>query len=232
MFSGFSFDPNNGGPRFGNRGGGFPGGGFFGGGFRDGGFRDGGRLGGLLTPEELMNLTSIEGTENNDNLIGTPGGDRIEGRVGDDVLTGGDGNDLISGGGRPRRFRGFFADTDPNRVDPTDNDFLSGDNGNDTLIGGFGNDTFTGGLGEDTFIIKSGCDDNNTTPGQHVITDFQLGQDELLLPSRVATEANLPISDGAVGTDPSMFGLVEVDLSGVPPVIALPDGSSISINYV
>ena len=147
----------------------------------------------------------------------------------DDVLTGGDGNDLISGGGRGRRSR-FFADSDPNLVDPTDNDFLNGDNGNDTLIGGFGNDTFTGGLGEDTFIIKSGCGDNNT-PGQHVITDFQLGQDELLLPSRVATEANLPIiSDGT--TNSSTFGLVSIDLNGVPPVIALPDGSSISINYV
>jgi len=222
MFSRFGFGPNDGRPPFGDRGDGF----------RGDGFRGGGRLRGLLTPDELMNLNSIEGTENNDNLIGTPGGDRIQGRQGDDVLTGGDGNDLISGGGRPHRFRGFFGDTDPNFVDPTDNDFLSGDNGNDTLIGGFGNDTFTGGLGEDTFIIKSGCGGDNSTPGQHVITDFQLGQDELLVPSRVAIEANLPISGGAVGTDPNMFGLVSVELGGVPPVIALPDGSSITINYV
>lgn len=218
MFSGFG--PNNGEPRFGNRGGGFRGG-------------RGGRFGGLLTPDELMNLNAIEGTENNDNLIGTPTGDRIQGRLGDDVLTGGDGNDLILGGGRHRR-RGFFGDSDPNDpnfVPPTDNDFLNGDAGNDTLVGGFGNDTFTGGLGQDSFVIKSGRGDN-TTPGQHIITDFQLGQDELLVPARVATEANLPISGGAIGTDPNMFGLVSVDLSGQPPVIAFSDGSSVSINYV
>ena len=217
MFSGFGFGPSNGEPRFGNRGRGF--------------CRGGGRLGGLLSPEELMNLNPIEGTENNDNLAGTPGGDRIEGRLGDDVLTGGDGNDLISGGGRGRHRR-FFTDTDPNLVPPSDNDFLSGDNGNDILIGGFGNDTLTGGLGEDSFVIKSGRGGNNNTPGQHVITDFQLGQDELLIPASVATEANLPIAGGTNSLDPNMFGLVSIELNGVPPVIVLSDGSSISINYV
>ncbi|MDY6805987.1 MAG: hypothetical protein SXA11_19590 [Cyanobacteriota bacterium] len=220
MFSGFGSRPDGGQPRFGNGGRGFR--------------RGGGRgNGGLLTPEELTNLNAIEGTENNDNLIGTPGGDRIQGRLGDDVLTGGDGDDLILGGGRRGR-RGFFGEIDPNDpnfVRPTDNDFLNGDAGNDTLVGGFGNDTFTGGLGEDSFVIKSGRGDN-TTPGQHIITDFQLGQDELLVPARVATEANLPISGGAIGTDPNTFGLVSVDLSGQPPVIAFGDGSSVSINYV
>jgi len=215
MFRDSGFGPNDGQPRFGNRG---------------EGFRNGGRgFGGLLTPEELMNLNPIEGSENNDNLIGTPGGDRLEGRLGDDVLTGGDGNDLILGG-RPHRFRGFFGNTDPNFIPPTDNDFFNGDTGNDTLIGGFGNDTFTGGLGEDTFVIKTGRG-GDTTPSQHLITDFQLGQDQLLVPASVATAANLPISGGG-GVEPNMFGLVSVDLSGLPPVIVFGDGSSVTINYV
>jgi Ca2+-binding RTX toxin-like protein len=115
-------------------------------------------------------------------------------------LTGLDGNDLLLGG----RDWG--------------NDVLNGDAGNDTFIGGLGNDTMTGGQGLDAFIIQP-------FGGNDVITDFELGIDQLFLPGELATQVGL-------NPDPSVFGPVNVDLSGQPGAIVFGDGNSVVINYV
>jgi Ca2+-binding RTX toxin-like protein len=98
------------------------------------------------------------------------------------------------------------------------NDILNGDGGNDTFVGGLGNDTMTGGQGQDAFIIQP-------FGGNDVITDFEVGIDQLSLPGELAARVGL-------NPDPSAFGPVKVDLSGRPGAIVFDDGNSVTINYV
>lgn len=88
----------------------------------------------------------------NDKVSGAWGHDFLNGQAGDDVLRGGNGNDTLLGGGG--------------------DDVLKGWTGNDLLVGGWGDDTMTGGRGADTFAFIGGHDE---------ITDFNTGQDVLLL---------------------------------------------------
>ncbi|MGB3405585.1 MAG: Ig-like domain-containing protein [Microcoleaceae cyanobacterium] len=94
------------------------------------------------------------GGRGNDLLLGDEGQDTLCGDLGNDTLHGGKDNDLI---------KGCFG-----------NNLLLGEMGDDTLIGGEGNDTLTGGDGIDTFVI-------NPNRGNNLITDFQIGQDRLML---------------------------------------------------
>jgi len=57
-------------------------------------------------------------------------------------------------------------------------DFLSGLAGNDTLRGGTGIDRLTGGEGDDSFRFDYG-DNDGTIAGADVITDFEVGSDEI-----------------------------------------------------
>lgn len=157
----------------------------------------------FFAPEIRSNFNQIQGTENIDNLIGTVGSDAIAAGGGNDVLTGLDGNDLLLGG--------------------SGNDILAGDAGNDTLIGGLGSDTLTGGAGEDAFVMHRNWAED--IPSQDVITDFELGIDRLLLLGGLAATL-------ALSSDPTIFDFVEIDLSGVPPVIDLGDGNSVAITFV
>lgn len=54
-------------------------------------------------------------------------------------------------------------------------DRVTGSPGPDRLAGGAGDDTLTGGAGADAFVLR------RAEPGQDVITDFQPGQDRLVL---------------------------------------------------
>jgi Ca2+-binding RTX toxin-like protein len=58
---------------------------------------------------------------------------------------------------------------------------LQGGSGNDVLIAG-PNDTLTGGGGNDTFVFNAGF-------GKDKITDFNVGQDELLFDHRLLAQA-------------------------------------------
>ena len=88
-------------------------------------------------------MTTITGTNQNDNLTGTNGSDTINGRQGNDVINGLDGNDtIIAGNG---------------------NNTITDGNGNDTITAGNGNNTITAGNGNDTVTVGNGV--NNITVG-------------------------------------------------------------------
>ena len=74
----------------------------------------------------VLTVTDIVGTPENDHIRGTTGNDRIFGEAGDDVLVGDAGNDLIDGG--------------------LGDDTLEGDEGDDEIIGGAGRDTLRFGI--------------------------------------------------------------------------------------
>jgi Ca2+-binding RTX toxin-like protein len=65
------------------------------------------------------------------------------------------------------------------------NEFLGGDGGHTVMIGGAGNDTFVGGAGHDTMTGGAGKNlfefISAAAGGQHVITNFVSGQDQLYL---------------------------------------------------
>jgi VCBS repeat-containing protein len=103
------------------------------------------------------------GPGTDDTINGGSGNDRLEGRDGADTLNGQSGSDtLIGGNGRDRLFGESGTDT------------LEGGAGDDFLDGGTGNDRMTGGSGRDDFFFKTGN-------GRDTITDFMVGEDQLVL---------------------------------------------------
>ncbi|MEL7037415.1 MAG: Ig-like domain-containing protein, partial [Cyanobacteria bacterium J06592_8] len=107
-----------------------------------------------------------------DLLFGEGGNDWMDGNEGNDTLVGGDGNDTTHGGQNDDLLYGD-AGNDELMGDRGD-DTLCGGSGDDTLTGGSGNDTLTGGEGNDSFVL-------NANSGSDVITDFQIGQNRLVL---------------------------------------------------
>ncbi|MBN3884289.1 MAG: calcium-binding protein, partial [Nostoc sp. JL34] len=95
--------------------------------------------------------------------------------------TGGTGNDILTGN--------------------TLNNTLIGGDGNDTLGGGNGNDTLTGGVGNDKYLFQSNGV-FNTSLGVDYITDFQAGQDQIVLSkttfNTVTNNAGQALTDFAV----------------------------------
>lgn len=92
-------------------------------------------------------LSTIDGTSNDDVFTGTQFADVIDGEAGNDDLGGLGGNDTIIGRDGDDTLRGGGGD-----------DTVLGDDGNDTLLGDGGQDTIRGGLGNDT--INGGNDDD------------------------------------------------------------------------
>jgi VCBS repeat-containing protein len=109
------------------------------------------------------NSPAVGSNGQQDMLSGGQGNDLLYGDEGQDTLCGGQGNDTLHGGKDNDVVKGCLGD-----------DLLLGELGDDTLMGGEGNDTLTGGEGIDTFVI-------NPNHGNNLITDFQLGQDQLML---------------------------------------------------
>ncbi|MDY6803309.1 MAG: choice-of-anchor I family protein [Cyanobacteriota bacterium] len=130
----------------------------------------------------------ISGGGGRDTLIGGNGDDNINGNRGSDRLFGQNGNDTLNGGwGNDRVIGGNGKDT---VIGHRGNDRLFGNNGRDVLDGrtgrdflngGSGNDTLTGGVSEDTFIFASNKKFSNANLGIDRITDFELGEDRILL---------------------------------------------------
>ncbi|MFW9260341.1 M10 family metallopeptidase C-terminal domain-containing protein [Nostoc sp. CALU 546] len=83
--------------------------------------------------------------------------------------TGGTGNDILTGNTLNNTLIGGDG-----------NDQLQGLAGNDTLLGGNGNDTLTGGIGSDKYLFQSNSV-FNTSLGIDTITDFEAGQDQIVL---------------------------------------------------
>ncbi|MDZ8082915.1 MAG: calcium-binding protein, partial [Nostoc sp. DcaGUA01] len=80
--------------------------------------------------------------------------------TGNDILTGNTLNNTLIGGDGNDQFQGLA--------------------GNDTLLGGNGNDTLTGGIGSDKYLFQSNSV-FNTSLGIDTITDFEVGQDQIVL---------------------------------------------------
>jgi Ca2+-binding RTX toxin-like protein len=126
---------------------------------------------GALTVNPISGLTTTnvaEGTVSANSLTFTPansnslqqvtsnpkGSDPLLGSSSDDALLGSSGADILNGG--------------------DGNDILYGGKGDDLLNGGLGMDTLTGGMGADKFLLS-------TNSGTDTITDFEVGQDLLVL---------------------------------------------------
>jgi len=116
-----------------------------------------------------MTFNIFLGTSGDDTIFGTQGNDLLYGIAGNDTLDGGDGRDSLFSGSGNDILRGGKG-----------NDFLSGDSGIDTLTGGAGKDTF--GFFDPVFrgpstVAANGIEVFNQPD---VITDYQIGKDQLL----------------------------------------------------
>ncbi len=94
-----------------------------------------------------------------ENAFGGSGNDTLIGDAGRNRLSGGEGNDTI--------------------ISLDGNDRLFGGQGTDTLTGGTGRDTMTGGTEADIFAFTSINDSGTSEPSRDIITDFELGIDDI-----------------------------------------------------
>lgn len=101
-------------------------------------------------------VTSLTGTESNDQLFGTYGDDRIRLLGGDDRCLGGDGNDLIYGNTGRDSVEGDRGDDTV--FGGRDSDMISGNDGADRIYGNLADDTLYGSDGADTLYGGQGDD--------------------------------------------------------------------------
>ena len=120
---------------------------------------------------------NIRGGKGDDIISDDSGANSLRGGRGDDVITVGDnstGSILRGGNGNDRLTSGKGSDTlNGGRGD----DRLRGGTGDDYLNGGWGNDKLSGGAGADVFEFNHHADGNN------IITDFEVGVDQIYLPA-------------------------------------------------
>ncbi|NEQ35764.1 MAG: CHRD domain-containing protein [Okeania sp. SIO3I5] len=143
------------------------------------GFAGGDRLNGLAGNDRVI------GGDGGDNLIGARGNDSLFGQNGNDVLQGRLGSDILLGG--------------------SGNDTLSGGQGRDRLNGGSGDDELTGGSGRDRFIFNTNEEFDSQDLGTDRITDFNSGQDLILLDLRTFTALD---SSPGIGLSEDDFAIV------------------------
>jgi Ca2+-binding RTX toxin-like protein len=122
-------------------------------------------------------MTTITGTNQNDNLVGTNGSDTINGRQGDDVIAGLAGNDtIIAGNGDNTITDGngndsITAGNGDNTITVGDgNDSITVKNGDNTIVAGNGNDTVTAGNGANNITVGNGTDTIVAGNGGNTIT--------------------------------------------------------------
>ncbi|MHA3915649.1 calcium-binding protein [Halovulum sp. GXIMD14793] len=108
-----------------------------------------------------------------DLLVSSNGSDRLHGGRGDDRIEGHRGNDVLAGS--------------------WGNDWLDGGEGADRLRGGAGDDVLTGGWGADRFVFRS------NQPGNDRITDFEDGQDRIVLRGVAGGFAGLDMAETEAG---------------------------------
>lgn len=120
---------------------------------------------------------SIVGDDAANVLTGGGGDDFIIANGGDDVVFAGNGDDFVlANGGNDQIHGGCGNDT---LLGGEDDDTIWGDAGGDLIDGDRGNDVLTGGQGADTFRFNAGPDYLGL--GSDIITDFRLGEDQLLI---------------------------------------------------
>ncbi|MDZ4062731.1 MAG: hypothetical protein U1C75_16310, partial [Brevundimonas sp.] len=152
---------------------------------------------------------NLFGGDGRDVIVGGGGDDFIDGGSGSDTLDGGAGFDTLSfvtsltgavvdlergvatsaGQDRVQGFERVVGSAYADQIIGSANadtlegrgghDTLSGGGGADILIGGRGNDTLTGGAGADRIVFSTG-------DGEDVVTDFEVGQDRLVVHGHTA----------------------------------------------
>ncbi len=158
----------------------------------------------------------VFGGDGFDFLKGAAGDDDLQGNINGDTVAGGQGNDIVRGG------RGL--------------DNLRGSRGDDTVVGGRGADTLNGGTGDDVLTGREGADafyfDQQASgffSGIDVITDFALGEDQVLvagivngiviasvdeLLGRISDDASgNAVIDLGIGQSVTLLGVNAIDLS-------------------
>ncbi|MEG5030101.1 FG-GAP-like repeat-containing protein [Microcoleus sp. AT8-B1] len=150
----------------------------------------------ILTGDSANNV--LMGMRGNDSLDGVLGNDTIFGGKGSDTILGSSGDDVLFGN------RGA--------------DILNGDDGNDILYGGKGDDLLNGGLGSDTLVGGMGVDKFllSTNSGTDTITDFEVGQDLLVLGNGLSfSQLAIAQDSGATLIRLAQTGEILASLSGV-----------------
>ena len=125
----------------------------------------------------------LYGSDGDDTILGRDGNDFLFGEVGNDTIKGQDGNDKVAGN-----------EGDDTLFGNAGNDKLKGLDGLDTLIGGEGQDILTGGADADIFRFTSVADSGLTGAEIDVITDFEVGVDDIDLVALGITDF---LGDGA-----------------------------------
>ncbi|WP_281070797.1 hypothetical protein [Oceaniglobus trochenteri] len=163
-------------------------------------------VGGTVTAG--VSAAHLEGGAMGDRLTGAEGFDTILGNGGNDTLEGAGGNDTIFGGSGRDRITGGAGE-----------DRLFGESGNDTLNGGDGYDLISGGAGSNVVTGGDRADAFIVTPGEQLtITDFAMGD----IFERIDLRAFAGLS----------FGDLNIAARGGNAVVALPDGTTITLNNV
>lgn len=155
---------------------------------------------------EFMDI--LLGSEQNDRIFSFAGDDEIQGGEGNDEIYGGDGDDILYGD-----LIGYASTGNDTIYGENGNDYLSGNGGDDYLDGGdgddflsgeSGNDILTGGAGSDTFYFHKppslafmselgtfalaevdALSNFNGSLGVDTITDFNSGEDKILLSQKM-----------------------------------------------
>ncbi|MEG5187567.1 Calx-beta domain-containing protein, partial [Microcoleus sp. B4-C3] len=165
---------------------------------------------GSNSPDAILGTNGddiLTGDSGNNVLMGMRGNDSLDGVLGNDTIFGGKGSDTILGSsGDDVLFGNRGAD------------FLNGDDGNDILYGGKGDDLLNGGLGIDTLVGGRGVDNFllSTNSGTDTITDFEVGQDLLVLGNGLSFSQLAIVQDsGSTLIRFAQTGEILASLSGV-----------------
>ncbi|MEB3340848.1 LamG-like jellyroll fold domain-containing protein [Okeania sp.] len=122
----------------------------------------------------------------NQELKGNAEDDTINGSGGDDTIIGGFGNDMLRSLGGQDVLEG--RPENDHLLGGSGDDVLNGGIGRDRLNGGLGKDTMTGGASIDRFIFAINGEFDDELMGSDRITDFNPGQDIILLDKDTFTE--------------------------------------------
>ncbi|MFI3154548.1 MAG: calcium-binding protein [Methylococcaceae bacterium] len=114
--------------------------------------------------DTLVNIDSVDGSNQGDTLTGNNQTNTLQGLDGNDHIKGLAGGDILWGN--------------------AGNDKLIGGSGDDVLSGGAGNDKLIGGAGDDSFLFNTALTEN----GIDKITDFKPINDTIQLDSAIFTQ--------------------------------------------
>lgn len=150
----------------------------------------------------------LNGGADRDRLMGERGNDLLVGGLGNDTLLAGQGSDTLKASAGSDRLRGEVGN------DSLDGgagvDCLNGGNGDDVMLDYEGGDRLTGGAGSDQFGVGSPL-----ATQASIITDFQVGTDQVKILRLGATFEDLTCHDRNGSTQVLDQGNVIAILSGI-----------------